>query len=172
MKFGSISTLVSCALVLLLCPMAHAQLTLTLDNSTQSVLQGQTITFSGTLTNTGDQILYLNGDGVDIVATELTSSDARFLSNAPLFLYPHGAAGDHWSGGLFDISATSNTLPYLYHGTFAVSGGSDALASDELSRVSFTVNVTSPNPTPAPSALTTALMGTIPCALLLRRRKK
>ncbi len=171
MKSGSISLSVSCALVLLLCPLAHAQLTLTLSNATQSVLQGQTITFLGTLTNTGDQILYLNGDGVDLSATGLTSSDAPFLNSAPLFLYPHGAAGDHWSGGLFDISVTSDTLPYLYHGTFAVSGGSDALASDELSRVSFTVNVTSPNPTPAPSALATALIGMLPCALLLRRRK-
>src|SRR5262245_38989878 len=94
------------ALVLLLllfaAPPARAQLVFTFDQARLSGHRGDTLTFAATLTNTGNQELFLNGDSFNLPGVDLTLDDSPFFdtNNIPASLL----GGQSASGQLFTVS--------------------------------------------------------------------
>ena len=131
----------ACALSLLLGGRASAQLNVAFQFPTQDVVAGSTITVDGTLTNTSNATLFLNGDNLVLDGSGLTVSDQPFLTDAPPSLAPAGTVGSNWTGGLFQVSADLSTVPDLYTGSFTVFGGADSLSGDTLAAPTFQVIV-------------------------------
>jgi hypothetical protein len=124
---------------------ADSLITLTLDSPYQ-VGAGPMFDFNGTITNTSDQVVYLNGDGFPVLDSGLTADDGGFNVNAPGSLNPGQSSGDIL---LFTMTAP----PYgpgsnFYAGTYAIYGGYGDSDSNLLAAENFNVQVT-----PEPSSL-------------------
>ena len=65
---------------------ARADAILDLKPPTLDTAAGGTVEFAGTLTNTGDADLYLNGDVIILPFPDLTVDDSPFFNNSPLLL--------------------------------------------------------------------------------------
>src|SRR5215470_690296 len=79
---------------------AHAQLIFTLAAPNQVGRPGDTLSFEGTLFNSGASPLFLNGDTFNLGGTGLTLDDSPFFLNGPASLN----AGQSFSGQLFTVS--------------------------------------------------------------------
>jgi hypothetical protein len=129
----------------------------TLTSSLQYVGSGS-VTFSGTLTNTGATPLYINGDNV---SSALPFDDTAFLLNVPAVM----SAGQTITTSLFSIILPPGTPIGLYPGTFSILGGDDASASNLLSSAPFAVQVV-----PEPATWMT-IFAALPVAWIRRRRR-
>ena len=129
------------AAVLLISPMAvRADLVFTLDPAQRTVTQGAEAFFTGTLTNTGTDELFLNS--IDFNADPQLSGDSLvFLNNAPISLQASGTAGDSYTGLLFGVTTGSSTPFGDYIGSATISGGADSSTYDELGTQYFKVTV-------------------------------
>ena len=129
-------------------------LTLTFAQPTLTAVQGQTVTFVGTLTNTGSSDLLLNADFLDI-DPPLTADDTPFAAafEAP-DPQPALAPGMSYTGDLFTITAPPSSPTGAYFGTFAPEGGASASDVNILDIQSFTVQVV-----PVPEAGTALGLG-------------
>src|SRR5689334_9385951 len=94
------------ALGLLLClpALSAADLILTLDKPIQNVEPGQTLTYTGTLTNLNGPLLFLTGDTFTLDGPGLLLDDTSFLLNAPASL----DSGDSFTGSLFTVKADAD----------------------------------------------------------------
>jgi hypothetical protein len=95
---------------------------------------GGTVTFFGTLTNTGSARAYLTGDSWTF---PLPVDDTAFFTTVPSEL----AAGESTSGALFDVMVPEGTALGLYTGTFEILGGDSPGAQMVLASESFGVQV-------------------------------
>ncbi len=132
----------------------------TLDFNFTSSLQyvaAGTVTFSGTLTNTGATPLYINGDNV---SSALPFDDTAFLLNVPAVM----SAGQTITTNLFSIMVPPGTPLGLYTGSFSILGGDDASANNLLSSAPFAVQVV-----PEPATWIT-MFAALPVAWIYRRR--
>jgi|SRR5579871_6612031 len=146
------TSLVCCA-VLFLCAMpGRAQLQFDLTPAVLTGMPGDTVTFSGTLTNLGGAELFLNGDGIDLAGTGFTDDDTDFVLGAPLSLAPAGTPGDTWSGNLFDVAIASDVPPADYPGEYMITGGDTGTSNDVLTIRDFVVTVTPPSAVPESGA--------------------
>ena len=117
--------------------------------------------FDGTLTNTGDTTLWLNGD-TGFVDSPATLDDSPFFDNAPETL----GAGDSWTGELFTVT----TQPYgpgsnFYTGSFTILGGENGSAEDILGTADFNIQQT-----PEPSSLLLFGTGLLALGFLVTRK--
>lgn len=119
----------------------------------QSGHAGDTVYFTGTLTNTSDAEVFLNGDSYSGLPSSWTFDDNPFFNNAPLSLAAAGDTGDSYTGSLFDIVIASDASPGTSTGTFAITGGADENGSDTVASADFSVDVL-PDAAPEPSQLT------------------
>ena|ERR1035441_9469632 len=141
---------------------AKADTVLTLLSPYQSGF-GPVFEFDGTLTNTGDTTVFLNGDAYHGDLPNVAFDGSPFYNNSPLFLDPGDTTGVI---ELFTITAPlygpgSN----FYTGTYQITGGGDSESSDLLASENFDVNVI-----PEPSSLVLLLTGLAGLAGTLRRR--
>src|SRR5207245_1367742 len=116
---------------LLLTRLASADtIALNLTNPVQTGVGGSTLSFDATVTAPGKNggTVYLNGDNFTSLASPLTSSDDGFLLGFPLSLDP----GESFSGLLFTITLPSDINAGQYLGSFAILGGAEGGALDEL----------------------------------------
>ena len=99
-------------LALLASPSAiSAQLAFTLHLDQLTAGPGGSVTFSGTLTNTGPSELFLNGDTYNLAEPDLILDDSPFLLNFPLSLQ----GGETASGDLFTVTiGPTYTARYLH----------------------------------------------------------
>jgi plastocyanin len=111
------------ALSILPCAAARADnLSITFDPAILSAQPGQTITFSGTITNLENVAVDLNGCDVNIPG-QFTADCSLFLSNAPFFLDPLETSF------VFDMFTVTVDQPYTGSmglqppGTFTLLGG-------------------------------------------------
>ena len=136
----SISMLALGVALLLARPASADTITLNLANPVQTGVAGSTLSFDATVTAHGNNgaTIFLNGDNFTSLASPLTSNDDGFLLGFPLSLDP----GESFSGLLFTITLPSDINAGQYLGSFAILGGTDGSAQDELATVDFTVNAT------------------------------
>jgi hypothetical protein len=94
-------------------------LTITLDSPFQFGVGGQTLDFTGTITNTGTSLVNLGGDSFTIGGA-FTIDDSGYLDNAPFTLAASETSGDI---DLFTITITPGTTVGLYPGAFDILDG-------------------------------------------------
>lgn len=121
---------------------AEAQFTFSFASGTMSVSPGSTVTFSGTMTNSGTSTIYFNADSLQGLDSSISTDDSAFVFDAPLLL----AGGDSYTGDMFSITPASTTPGSTYDGTFFILGGTDSNALDYLSTTFFHVTVLAPIP--------------------------
>lgn len=134
--------------LLLLAAPAHAQLNLSLLPSSQAGNPGDTLNFTGTLSNPTLDSVFLNGDTPTFNGPG-TIDDSPFLFNAPLSLDPLGTTDgngnptgtDTYTGPFFDVKLDPNAAPGTYFGSFVVTGGADGSAQDTVATQDFSVTV-------------------------------
>jgi hypothetical protein len=120
-------------------------LSFTFTSSLLNAAIGQTVTFSATLTNTGTDTLFLNGDSVNIAAP-LLADDTKFLLNTP----PSLSAGQSITAPILDVRAPIGAAFGLYTGSMSILGGSTPSEFTTQATQTFAVNVV---PEPATAAL-------------------
>jgi len=142
-----------------------------LDSPFQSAMNGDTLTFFATVTDTdalGSAPIYLNGDA-QTLASPLSLNDSGFSSNFPSLMTP----GESIYGELFSVLVPVGTSTGSYAGIFVLQGGSDAAAQLTLGSAVFNVDATStPMVTPEPSTLLLLATGLLSLAALPRIRAK
>jgi hypothetical protein len=153
------SLLLLVLLLLLPALAAHAQLSFTLAKPNQVGRPGDTLSFEGTLFNSGANPLFLNGDTFNLGGTGLTLDDSPFFMNGPASLN----AGQSFSGQLFTVSLDAAAPAQSALGSFTIQGGATAGDLTDLASVPFRVTVSAPEP--ASGAL---LLGLLPAALFVR----
>jgi hypothetical protein len=167
MKLFSLHAICPAALlasVLLFPVSAHAQLLFTLSNPNQAGVRGQTLTFNGSLTNTGASTAFLNGDSFTLSGTGFTLDDSPFFDGAPLFL----TAGQVYAGPLFEVAIALNApIPQIGKGTFTIVGGPTDLSQNNLATQNFSVVIGAPEP----ATVGLCLIGATALLPLARRRR-
>ena len=126
-----LATLVGCV------AQAFAQFAFDLSPSSQTGVQGSTVTYGGTLRNLGSETLYLNGTSFDLGGNGLTLDDGAFFDGSPRFL----GAGETWTGDLFSVSVVDNATTGLYGGRFDILGGAFEESADLLGSSEFGIDV-------------------------------
>lgn len=156
-------------LVALLAPMlSTAGLIVTLDSPFQAGNQGVTLSFDGTLNNTGPDNVYINALGVSLTGPGMSSDTTPFLLQ--LYPYPLIAGGVYGSTELFTVTIDPLTsVPATYLGTLNVLGGSSLDADpfnalNILSSARFSVTVV-----PEPSTFVLVPFGVAILGLIRRR---
>ena len=119
-----------------------AELSVNLDQSTLSGFPGQTLLFTGTLTNNTAGTLFINADSFTF-AINGALDDSPFLNNAPFSI---GAGGTSFDFEMFDVNIPPGQASGPYGGVFTVLGGTGGEAMDNLGSTSFTANVETPEP--------------------------
>src|SRR5262249_46094466 len=149
------------ALVLMASTVSATPITLFFASSLLSASPGATVTFTGTVTETGGTTTFLLGDVVS-VAPPLVEDDTPFLNNFPIQLNGNQSFTD----AILSVSVPLATAPGLYAGTFAILGGVGTLAS-----APFAVNVTTTTAaTPEPATL--SLLGLGVAGLIAKRARR
>lgn len=113
-----------------------AQLSFALNPARQTGVQGSTLTFAGTVANTGTNVLYLNGTSFEIGGSRFTIDASPFLNGAPLSL----SAGQSYTGDIFNLGLGLQP-PGDYLGSFSILGGSDEAAANVIGTANFGVTV-------------------------------
>ena len=145
--------------VLLAAP-AHAQLNLDLTPASQAGNPGDTLTFSGTLSNSTAASVSLDGLTFSFTGPTSQPDGTVFLSNAPLSLDPMGTTDgsgnptDSYSGSIFDVTLNANALPGTYIGTVFIT--TDGYTGSQPTQADFSVTVL---PAAVPEAATTVSLG-------------
>jgi hypothetical protein len=113
-------------------------LSITFDPSILSAQPGQTITFSGSITNLENVAVFLNSCDVNI--------PGQFTSDCSLFFGGPASLDPFETSAVFDLFTVTVDDPYtgaagLQPGIFTVVGGVDGDAQDNLVEAQFSVDV-------------------------------
>jgi hypothetical protein len=114
------------------------ELLVALDVNPLTGFPGDTLAFTGTLTNNTADTLFINADSFtfDIVGA---LDDPPFLNNAPISLDPGETSSDF---EMFDVNIPVSQAPGAYYGVLTVLGGTDDTALNVLGSTDFEVDVT------------------------------
>ncbi|MBV9848564.1 MAG: PEP-CTERM sorting domain-containing protein [Armatimonadetes bacterium] len=149
------SFLLTLIAVMLLAPgAARAQLLFSLNPAALTGGPGQTLTFNGTLTNTGTSPVYLNGLFLTGLTTDFTMDPSLFLNNTPPLL----ASGASITDDLFTVDCGPAPPVGDWVGSATVIGGADANAQDAVATQNFLVSIP-PNVQTVPEPGTLSLLG-------------
>jgi hypothetical protein len=156
-------------LLLIAIPSARAQLVFTFDQPLLTGTPGDTLTFSGTITNTGPTEVFLNGDIYNLTNVALALDDSLFLSNFPVLL----ASGEIASGEMFTVFIGPGAVSGIYAGSFTIQGGPTDTSLNDLATQSFSVGIAgAAAPEPASVSLLLMLLGAGLTGLRLRERSR
>ena len=142
-------------------------ITFSLSSSLLLAEPGQTVTFTGTISEIGGIPTYLNGDAF---TSPLPLDDSPFLLNFPLVL----PALRSVTAPVFRVTVPIGAAPGLYVGTFSILGGSSPTTNNVLASQSFAVQANpAQQPIPEPATATLLIVGaTLAGALRARRRRR
>jgi hypothetical protein len=126
---------------------------------------GDTVHFSGSLTNTTNATVFINSDSILFA---IGVDDSPFFNNAPLSLGPLVGTGVF---GMFDITIPLAQAPGTYDGVFTVLGGGDSETLN-VGEAPFhlTVNA-SVTASPEPASTLLVGLGLAGASLLARRNQ-
>ena len=145
--------------VLLAAP-AHAQLNLDLTPASQAGNPGDTLTFSGTLSNPTTDVVSVDGMTFNFTGPTSLPDNTVFLANGPLGLSPVGSVDgsgnptDSYFGSLFDVTINPDALPGTYIGTVIIPTA--GYTGSQPTQADFSVTVL---PAAVPEAATTVSLG-------------
>jgi hypothetical protein len=143
------------------------------DNPDQTGHPGDILRFFGTITYTGTDPVFLNGDPMTLAGLSLATTDL-FFSNVPVSLDGASPSRDI---ELFDVTVSNPLLdaPGLYQGTYNLLGGVDGDAEGILTSADFSVTTVPSETSTVPEPGSCLLLGTMLLGLItvhgLRRRK-
>jgi hypothetical protein len=115
--------------------------------------------FSGVLSNTGDDTVFLNSVDLNLLGTSFTLDFVDpFLDNVPVSLDPGQSTPDIV---LFDVAVNEpfTDPPGPYTGTYTLLGGVDSNAQDVLASADFMITETN-GTTVVPEPRSAVLLGT------------
>jgi hypothetical protein len=118
-------------------------ISVTLDQALQIASPGSFLTFSGTITNTGSDTVFLNGAAVALPYFELDYDLTPFFTLSPASL----DVGDFYTGDLFTVAVSGAASPGDYFGSLSMQGGADSGSYDDLASESFQITVSPEPPT-------------------------
>jgi hypothetical protein len=124
-------------------------LTINLSSSLLTALDGETVTFSGSITNTSGTEVFINGDSSSI-SSPLIVDDTKFFLNSPLSIGPSVTTPTF---EMFDVKSPLGAPSALYSGAFDILGGTSRSSFDVVGTATFAVNVVQSVPEPATLAL-------------------
>lgn len=142
---------------------AHAQLLFMLNPAGLSGLPGGTLTFNGTLTNTGPSDLFLNGIQANLFAPDMIVDVSAFFINTPASL----SSGESVTADLFQVLMGVNVPNGKYVGSIDIIGGTDGSSADTIASQGFQVSVGSSAPEPSAGVLLSLALG---CGAAVRYR--
>jgi hypothetical protein len=142
---------------------AAVPITFTLSSSLLSSVPGATVTFTGTITETGGSVAFLNGDNFT-VASPLSLNDTLFFLNTPPLL----TSLQSITAPFFTVFVPAGTAPGLYSGTFTILGGTSPASFTTLGSQQFAVSVTE---IPEPGAAWLLLLSGATHACRVARRR-
>ena len=140
-----------------------------LDLPAQTGNAGETLVFTGVLSNNGSSTVYLVSAQLNIAGNAfLVDSIDPFNNNVPLSLDPGQSTS---SIALFYILINDplTDAPGTYWGTYQLVGGIDLDAQDVLGAVDFSVTVNVPTEAPEPPVFW-VMAGGLAVLMALRRR--
>jgi len=128
---------------------------------------GQEITVYGTISNSGGDTLYLNGESFTLGSSNFTDGDVTdFFNNAPFFLSSDSNSG---SIALFSFLIAPGTPSGVYSGNaLQILGGLGSADQNLIASANFTIDVTG-GKVPEPSGLILLGFGLTSLTLLRRR---
>jgi hypothetical protein len=128
-----------------------------LDNPYQTGHPGDTLQFFGTISNTGSDPVFLNGDSLTLAGLSFTITDL-FLTNVPMSLDAGSSSVDL---ELFDVTLSNPLLdlPADYLGSYTLLGGVDGDAGENLASANFSLT-TAPSVPGVPEPGSWLLLGT------------
>lgn len=144
----------------LLAAPAHAQLNLQLTPASQAGNPGDTLTFSGTLSNSTANAVSLDGLTFSFTGPTSKPDGTAFFNYAPLSLDPMGTIDnsgnptDSYSGSIFDVTLNSDALPGTYTGTVFIT--TNGYTGSQPTQADFAVTVL---PAAVPEAATAVSFG-------------
>jgi hypothetical protein len=157
-----------CLIVLLALSVAASQASILIafDNPFQIGKPGNTLTFTGVVSNGGSGTVFLNSDTLNLLGGNFAVNDL-FFSNVPISLDPGQSSG---TIDLFEVHVSDPfpDAPGLYTGTYSVLGGVDFNAQVVVGQSDFSVTV-NPVPEPASMPLVTGALVASMCILWSRR---
>ena len=145
--------------VLLAAP-AHAQLNLDLTPASQAGNPGDTLTFSGTLSNPTATEVSVDGAFATIPGPFSLPDTSAFVLNGPMSLRPVGSVDgsgnptDSYFGSLFDVTINPDAPPGTYIGTVIIPTA--GYTGSQPTQADFSVTVL---PAAVPEAATTVSLG-------------
>lgn len=156
---------------------AQSDFSLTLDSPNQTVAQGGTLTFTGTVSNTSGQAQPPSGFSVSYGANYPSYFTFAYGPSLP-YSFTASGAGASYSGVLFTLKASSTT-PVGYYGSPYYTTAFNVSLHDQTAgtfsnqtSAPFSVTVT-PAPEPSQAAvLGVGMLGVAGLTLTARRRRK
>ena len=141
--------------VLLAAP-AYAQLNLVLTPASQAGNPGDTLTFSGTLSNPTTAEVSVDGASANIPGPLSTPDTTAFVLSGPTSLKPVGSIDgtDSYSGSIFDVTINPDALPGTYTGTVLIPTA--GYTGSQPTQADFAVTVL---PAAVPEAATAVSLG-------------
>ena len=140
-------------------------ISIALDDPTQTGSPGETLEFFGTITNTSAATLYLNSDSITLDGLSLGLID-QFFNNVPIFLGAGDSSGDV---ELFDVTVSNPLVDPsgTYDGSYELIGGLDGEAQDDVGSTNFSVTTV-----PEPSTIYLLLVVASVSLVLISRKAR
>ena len=140
-------------------------ISIALDDPTQTGSPGETLQFFGTITNTSAATVYLNSDSLTLDGLSLGLID-QFFNNVPIFLGAGDSSGDV---ELFDVTVSNPLVDPsgTYDGSYELIGGLDGEAQDDVGSTNFSVTTV-----PEPSTIYLLLVVASVSLVLISRKAR
>ncbi len=160
------TALISALLLVAIQATVSADLTFTLTPNLEAGPPGSLLTYSGNLSYTGVNPVFLNDIQITFnggAGAVLTGDSTIFFNNVPGIFFD----GDLYNGPIFGVQISPAAAPLLYSGVATIMGGDDFAANNPLASQTFFVSAT-----PEPATWAMFLLGGVGIVAIARKRRE